>query len=144
MTSLERFSVKYRVDPATECWVWIAAIHTSGYGIFRLGDECIGSHRAAWILFKGSIPDEMDVLHRCDTPPCVNPEHLFLGTHQDNMDDRTKKGHSIGSPTKLNEDIVRYILLSPKSGNKLAIELGVRPEHIGRIRRRESWEYVRV
>ena len=90
---IERFLAK--VEKTNTCWLWCGAVNYKGYGVIGLGTRKDGnalSHRAAWMIYKGSIPSGMDVLHRCDTPACVNPDHLFLGTQQDNMKDRDTKG----------------------------------------------------
>lgn len=80
----------------SDCWYWVGAGSSNGrYGCFRAGGKHgkhMGAHRAAWEIFKGEIPKGMHVLHRCDVPSCVNPDHLFLGTHKENMDDRAAKG----------------------------------------------------
>jgi hypothetical protein len=65
-----------------------------GYGRFRLNKRTMHAHRASWFLFKGH-PGKWLVLHKCDNPPCVNPDHLFLGTHNDNVQDKIKKGRQV-------------------------------------------------
>ena len=70
------------------CWIWCGAINQCGYGTWHGGLV----HRGAWIAFNSSIPDEMCVLHRCDVPRCINPDHLFIGTQLDNIKDRDAKG----------------------------------------------------
>jgi hypothetical protein len=81
------------------CWLWTGAIDPAfGYGKFwmgRRGDSPWHTHRAAWFLTFGPIPDGLNVLHRCDNPPCVNPAHLFLGTFKDNTVDMHAKGRGI-------------------------------------------------
>src|SRR5882724_11171101 len=79
------------------CWEFIGARHTQGYGLLRYNGKQARAHRVAYDLVVGDIPDGIQVLHICDNPPCVNPEHLFLGTDQDNMNDKVMKGrHSYG------------------------------------------------
>lgn len=83
------------VQRGDECWTWIGARDANGYGRLSLpGRGTIGAHRVSWELHRGEIPDGLCVLHRCDNPPCVWPEHLFLGTHADNVADRIAKGRS--------------------------------------------------
>lgn len=79
-----------RVDKSGECWVWTGGTIGGGYGRFSAAK--ILAHRHAWALTNGPVPDGLDVLHRCDNPPCVRPDHLFLGTHTENMRDMTSKG----------------------------------------------------
>lgn len=72
----------------SECWVWIAGLYPDGYGQFRQQR----AHRVSWGLHKGKIPKGKFICHHCDNPSCVRPSHLFVGTHQDNMEDRNRKG----------------------------------------------------
>lgn len=73
------------------CWLWTAAKRKTGYGLFYIR-RAHGSHRIAWAMDKGPIPDGLCVCHRCDNPPCCNPAHLFLGTYADNNHDKEIKG----------------------------------------------------
>lgn len=75
-----------------ECWEWKCGRGDFGYGAFSIKHRNRGAHRVAWVLSNGPIPRGMWVCHSCDNPPCCNPAHLFLGTHQDNEDDKTAKG----------------------------------------------------
>lgn len=87
---MKRFWAKVR--KTTGCWLWTASKYAAGYGMFNLDGKPEGSHRIAYRLRKGPIPEGMYVLHRCDNRACVRPAHLFLGTAKDNMDDMTRKG----------------------------------------------------
>ena len=86
---IKRFFSK--VTKSKDCWVWIAQ-NVNGYGRLRIKGKLKLAHRVIWELKIGRIPKGLDVLHSCDNPSCVNPQHLWLGTHQQNMKDRDKKG----------------------------------------------------
>lgn len=84
-------------EPNTGCWLWMGGTVSDGYGWFWDGKRGMGAHRFAAIISFGSIPKGMEVCHRCDNPPCVNPAHLFIGTRQDNVRDREQKNRG-GAP----------------------------------------------
>lgn len=75
-----------------KCWEWQGAKHPYGYGAIGRNAKVMLVHRLSWELYNGPIPNGLFVLHTCDNPPCWNPAHLFLGTHQDNSDDKVRKG----------------------------------------------------
>ena len=80
------------VDQTGDCWEWKLAGYPSGYGNLYWGRRKTYVHRIAWELTNGPIPDGLEVCHTCDNPPCCNPDHLFLGTHQENIQDSVEKG----------------------------------------------------
>jgi hypothetical protein len=93
-----RFYAKVAFDGANGCWRWLGGqTRPGGYGRLYLGEGFVGvAHRISWEIHVGPIPDGLRVLHRCDNPPCCNPEHLFLGTSHDNTQDALRKGRLIG------------------------------------------------
>lgn len=94
-TLQERFSAKFKRGEANECWEWNGAI-SKGYGSIGEGGQhgkILKAHVVAWELHHNQIvPDKMCVRHTCDNPSCVNPAHLVIGTHQQNMRDMTERG----------------------------------------------------
>lgn len=95
----QRFAGKFRIDTQTGCWPWTAAVDYHGYGRIQMGPRGGGviiAPRASWLIHNGPIPEGMCVLHRCDNPPCVNPDHLWLGTRSDNQRDMMAKGRGGG------------------------------------------------
>lgn len=88
-----------RVVKTEKCWLWVGGCSENGYGAFYWQGKQTGAHRVSYELTHGSIASELLVLHKCDNPPCVNPDHLFLGTHQDNMTDKVLKGRHPKGPT---------------------------------------------
>jgi len=95
MSIAERFWKK--VHRTEDCWLWTASFGTHGYGQFQLNGTMRPTHRIAWELTRGPIPAGLCVLHKCDVRPCVNPDHLFLGTKGDNSRDKVQKGrHRFG------------------------------------------------
>ena len=95
---LERFQEKFEINEETGCWEWTGSLHgKKGYGSVWANGRPGKAHRVSWELHKGTIPEGLQVLHKCDNPKCVNPEHLFLGTNADNVRDKIEKGrHLIG------------------------------------------------
>ena len=81
---IDRFEEKFIPEPNTGCWLWVAASKVSGYGVFQFEGKGMGAHRAACKLFRGPVPDDMQVDHLCRTRSCVNPDHLEVVTAKEN------------------------------------------------------------
>jgi hypothetical protein len=144
------------------CWEWQGATHDYGYGVLNIrlglrGDHysCVArAHRISWEIHNGSIPEGFCVLHKCDNPPCVNPDHLWLGTKKDNTSDMYKKGRNRGNfregeckaKRKLTEDQVRNIKrrLTGRRGeiSSLAREHGVTIGAVWLIAKGKNWRTV--
>lgn len=144
----ERFWEKVnKTDNPDECWLWRGCKDTLGYGKCGWGL----AHRFAYTLTYGNIPEGCLVLHKCDNPSCVNPDHLYLGNDADNARDKVQRGRQpshIGTKNpnvKLKEGDVREIrkLLENKiTYRKLAEMFNIGTTEIGRIKRKEIWGSV--
>lgn len=131
-----------------ECWEWGGHRNEKGYGRMDVAGRLIRCHRVSWEIHNGPIPVGKQVLHRCDNPPCWNPAHLFLGTNNDNIADRMRKGRTPcgekHKSSKLTAERVREILKADGSQRELARRFGISRRHVGHIRRREVWKHIEV
>lgn len=132
-----------------DCWLWIAkAKHTFGYGKMTAGRGVhLKAHQIAWALENGVIPDNKNVLHKCDVPQCCNPNHLFLGTHADNVNDMKNKGRGSNPPVHYGEnhhnvtisnDQIIEIKNSKKTQRELAEFYKVSSQTIWRIKNNKT------
>lgn len=146
---LDRFWAKVQITDG--CWLWCGSLYTNGYGRFWAYGRMRMVHRFSYEIRFGSIPDGMFICHACDHPPCVRPDHLFLGSHADNMADMRAKGRRRSGPSdgenngnaKLNLEQVQRIREEYGSGvtkQYLAEKYGVTPTAISHIITRKTWK----
>jgi len=130
----------------SKCWFWTGNQNSQGYGRVYLNGQGFYAHRIMWELIFGPIPTGVFVCHHCDTPLCVNPLHLFLGTQADNMRDCTnKRRQEYGENhhnAKLTAPQVLKIRKRPMSISKLARYYGISRRHIRAIQQRRYWRYL--
>jgi len=151
---MDRFIRDTYPEPNTGCWIWGGGVNVDGYGVMKcvtLPKETRSAHRASYFLHNGPFDYSLQVLHRCDNPPCVNPDHLFLGTHQDNMNDRKLKGRtnkicpkgSKCASSKLDENKVLEIRkISGKTQREIGQIYGLTQSSIHFILSRKTWTHV--
>lgn len=148
MKNIELFLDKVSPVPWTGCWLWTATSDQSGYGMFGIGGSgnTNRAHRLSYEHFVGPIPPGMMACHVCDTPSCVNPDHIFIGTPADNSADRDRKGHvAVGArngKSKVSDDEVRFIRQSSLSERKIAKVLGFHRGTINAIRSGRTWGHL--
>lgn len=132
-----------KVEPVTECgcWIWMGATRGDGYGSFSIMGQNFAAHRYAYSFFSGcEIPKERHVLHRCDMTLCVNPDHLFLGTHAQNMADSSRKGRKVGrTGTRLTIDQAADICASTLKHAVIAKQFGISRATVGNIKSGRTW-----
>ena len=143
---------RYEVDPNSGCWLWSGATGTDGYGRLKVLNLYVRAHRYFYEQLIGPIPPGSVVCHRCDTPLCVNPAHLFAGSMLENTKDARNKGRLCGprSPARgqkqhcarLTEDAVRLIRSDDRNARILAAALGVSRGAIIAVRSRRTWRWV--
>ncbi|AXY81724.1 endonuclease [Dickeya phage Katbat] len=132
---MKRFMKK--VQKTADCWLWMASTRgTNGYGTLSIGNKMALAHRVSHELFKGPIPNGQTIMHSCDNPLCVNPEHLSLGNQSLNMRDMYSKGR--GNPATIITNHLEEILTSTLSSYKLGAKLGISPSYIRHLKRKEA------
>lgn len=139
-------------EPVTEsgCWIWTMSLHRLGYGQVMVARRNTKAHRLAYELFVGPIPDGLQVCHTCDTPPCINPAHLFLGTFADNMRDKVWKGRQAKGEAQGHAKFTEAAVLEVRqlyaaggvSQRALAAVFGVSQRAIGRALTRRTWSHI--
>lgn len=147
-----RFDAKYVPEPNSGCWLWVGATTKQGYGSFYVADKQARlAHRVSWFLHRGEMPPpSIKVCHSCDTPACVNPDHLWLGSQRDNAADCIQKGRArrarqVGETNPaavLRESDVEAILNDRRSYSQIARAYGCSQSSIGMIKTGRNWKHI--
>lgn len=138
----ERF-IEKAIIASSGCWEWQAATH-DGYGMFGMSRvQMIGAHRASWILHHGFIPKGKHVLHKCDNKPCVNPDHLELGTHRKNMKDAWKRGLVVMAPKKLTQERADQIREEAGKLREIALRNNISESMVSLIKNGKAWKRLK-
>ncbi len=122
------------------CWLWNGAKDRHGYGKFLTNSPL--AHRIAYLLVKGEIPNGLELLHGCDNPPCINPDHLSPGTHKENLAEAGKKGRMGPKTRKLSQsdvDRIRQRYLAGDLAPRIAADYRIHSRHVTRLVRGDRW-----
>lgn len=138
----------YIGEPNSGCWLWLGWTNRDGYGQLWDGElkRSPLAHRAVYEKLVGPIPEGMKLLHRCDVPCCVNPEHMFIGTVADNNADmRAKKRHARGAGhgrSKLSEEQVIEVRAAAGTHREIAAKFGISHATVNDIKMRKRWKHL--
>lgn len=134
--------------PFSDCWIWMDKLSDAGYALLRGRRAEHYAHRLIYKLLNGDIPFDLVVMHSCDTPSCINPKHLSLGTRADNNKDRDNKGRHIAlrgeahGSAKLTKDAVLDIRSSRRPLKDLALKYNVSLSMISKVRAGDNWSHI--
>lgn len=147
-------SVKEKLDfysipePNTGCWIWIGSLGANGYGNMILGGKTLPAHRISYEQYIGLIPKGMCVCHKCDVRSCINPDHLFIGTHKDNMSDAVQKGRipkgEAQARSKLTEAQVIDIFNDERPRAEISRDYNISKPTISAIKIGRNWKYLNL
>lgn len=137
---VRRFWENVEPGPENGCWVWKGP-RREGYGRIQIQGKKLNAHRISFEIHKGAIPEGKIVCHRCNNPPCCNPNHLYAGTDRQNWEDSLLAGTTAACP-KLTDSDVKAIRESSETHSCAAKRYGIGWQQVRRIRRREAWGHL--
>ncbi len=136
----EFFEPRVQPEPNSGCYLWAGAIGADGYGTTRYEGRTWRAHRLSLALSDGNSVDGVVVCHKCDTPSCVNPEHLFAGTQAENVRDMAAKGRSnLTGRARLSADVVQAIRSSTERPSAIGRRFGICASTVSKIRSGKRW-----
>lgn len=142
----ERFEEKFIPEPNSGCWLWTASYKITGYGQFHYKGKPRNAHRVSYEIYCEPVPDNLFVCHKCDNRLCVNPDHLFLGTNQDNVDDMVSKGRNLKGETqnntKLTEAQVWEIVNDKRPQKNICEEYCITRQTVYNIKTGRKWNWM--
>ncbi len=161
---IERFRGRFVAGVPSACWLWTGYVAVCGYGVMKCGGRPTYAHRISYMLFRGPIADKLQVCHTCDNPRCINPDHLFLGTGRENIQDAAAKGrirHGDSHPWRLHPELVpkgeghgqhvltesevleiRALVQAGATWAAMAARYGVGRGTIGHVVMRRTWRHI--
>lgn len=152
---IKRFIKKIRKCEDDGCWEWTHGKIKTGYGVIRINNKNFGAHRISYLMHFGNFDNKLCVLHKCDNPSCVRPDHLYLGTQTDNMKDMDNKkrrklnimkGEQNGRSKLLVIDVIniKKMLSNKISQREIAKKYNVSQVAVSLIKRNKNWKYVAI
>ena len=148
MSVRERLDLCRKINPITGCWEWTKFRDTNGYGHIWNGTRHALVHVTAWIIYVGPVPEGKNILHKCDNPPCFNPDHIYPGTQKDNVRDMIERrrglvGEHNGSSILTEQQVLNIReAAKTKTGYRIAKESGINCNTVYDILRGDTWSWL--
>ncbi len=151
LSDFNRFVRLINIGDREECWEWVGTRPSGAYGHFSIKAKAVKAHRWVYELCCGPIPEGMVIRHKCDNPSCVNPLHLTVGTHQDNINDRQERRrwadrqgekHPLRKVSEADVHQIRRAANLGEPQKSIAQRFGIGSGQVGKIVRRENWSHI--